>query len=308
MVAVVGSSNVDLVLEVEHFTVVGETQRASSFDRFPGGKGANQAVASRRLGTETLFLSCIGNDENGQFIERILYQEKLSDFLIKKHSANGFAFIEVCLSTAENRIMIYPGANSLLTVEEVEERITKLLFADILVLQNEIPLETTVFCARKFHEAGKFVILDPAPAEGITKDIAGYVDLIMPNESEAKFLCGYSESAEILSKAIIEMGFSSVLLKMGEKGSYYNAHDGSSFFCPAFAVDAVDTTAAGDVFVGAFAAALDRRMRLRNSTRFASAAAAISVTRKGAQTSIPVLDEVKGFLKARDHGEEARHN
>lgn len=307
MIAVVGSSNVDLVLEVEHFTEVGETQRARSFNRFPGGKGANQAVASRRLGSETLFLSCIGNDDNGQFIERILSEEELSDDLIKKDGPNGFALIEVCPSTADNRIIIYPGANSLLTVEKAEERIAKLLSADILVLQNEIPFETTVFCARKFHEAGKFVILDPAPAEGIDKDIASYIDLVMPNESEAEILCGCLESPVVLCELLIEMGFDNVMQKMGEKGSYYRGQDGS-FFCPAFAVDAVDTTAAGDVFVGAFAAALDRRMSLRNSARFASAAAAISVTRKGAQTSIPVLDEVKGFLKARDHGEETRHN
>jgi len=307
MIAVVGSNNTDLVLEVGHFTRVGETQKSLSFSRYPGGKGANQAVTCKRLGAETLFLSCVGSDGNGSFIEQLLNNEELSEYLLKCEEPNGLAVIEVCSSSGQNRIITYAGANAFLDRAAVDSVIERMLEADILILQNEVPLETTRYCARCFHDRGRYVVLDPAPAEGIDESIAPFVDLVTPNESEARTICGSSDSPRNLTKRLIKMGFGRVVLKLGDKGSYYSGPDGE-LSLPAFAVNTVDTTAAGDVFTGALATALDRGKNMNYAMRFATAAAALSVMREGAQPSIPHLQEVMAFLNERYDNEEDRHH
>lgn len=295
MIAVVGSNNVDLVLTVDHFTQPGETQKCLSFQRFPGGKGANQAVACKKLGAEVYFLTCVGNDGNGDFSFETLAKADLKDGIVRTEVPNGFAMIEVT-RTGQNRIIIFPGANGELNVHLLHKKLPELLKADVLLLQNEIPFETTFEAAKIFKENNRFVIFDPAPAQNIDERIYKYVDLITPNESEAQHLTG--ESGEMAIKKLREMGCKNVLLKKGENGSVFSGELGQ-FQVEAFRVNAVDTTAAGDVYNAAFAVWFERSKNVLKSMIFASAAAAISVTRFGAQSSIPTFEEVHSFLQRR---------
>lgn len=295
MIAVVGSNNVDLVLTVDHFTQPGETQRCLSYERFPGGKGANQAVACKKLTAEVYFLTCVGNDGNGEFSFETLTRAGLRDGLVHVELPNGFAMIEVTRD-GQNRIIIFPGANAAMNVKLVQKHLNELLRANILLLQNEIPFEVNLEVARRFKEKGKLVIFDPAPATGVQDEIYSYVDIITPNESEAHQLTGkFGESA---AQELLKRGCANVLLKMGDKGCYFTGKLGT-FRVDAFKVNAVDSTAAGDVFNAAFAVWFERSKDVQKSLMFAAAAAAISVTRFGAQSSIPTFEEVLNFLKER---------
>ncbi|AKI97665.1 ribokinase [Kosmotoga pacifica] len=296
MIAVVGSNNVDVVLTVDHFTRAGETQKCTALNYFPGGKGANQAVAARKLGAEVYFLTCVGNDGSAQFAIENLKKAGLDKGIKEVDSPNGMAIIEVEAS-GNNRIVIYPGANAYLTENVVESAKNELLKTDILLLQNEIPFSATLHAAHIFHEAGKLVIFDPAPSKDIGKEIFQYVDIITPNESEAVALVG-DLPPEMLIKELKKLGCKNVLLKLGEKGIIFSGELGE-FSLDAFKVIAIDTTAAGDTFNGALAVAVENGFNIIDAVKFASAAAAISVTRKGAQPSCPTLKEVKSFLNER---------
>lgn len=295
MIAVVGSNNVDLVLSVDHFTEPGETQRCISYDRFPGGKGANQAVACKKLGASVYFLTCVGSDGNGDFSYKTLCDVGLERGLVRVEIPNGFAMIEVTRD-GKNRIIIFPGANASMNVELVHKHLDSLLSADVLLLQNEIPFEVNLEVAKKFKQKGKLVIFDPAPASNIDEEIFKYVDIITPNEAEAYQLTG--KQGESAAENLLEKGCPNVLLKLGEKGCLFVGRLGR-YRLEAFKVKVVDTTAAGDIFNAGFAVWYEKSGNILESLRFASAAAAISVTRLGAQSSIPSLEEVLQFLKDR---------
>ncbi len=293
MIAVVGSANIDLVVKVKDFTKPGETQTCLSFERFSGGKGANQAVACKKSGADVYFLTCTGNDSNGQFVREKLMEAGLKDGIQTVNAPNGFALIEVTVD-GKNRIIIYPGSYGLLTPTVLQLCARELLKCNVVLLQNEIPFETTYEAARLFKQNGKLVIFDPAPADGIDREIFKFVDIITPNEVEAQTLTGETKTEKLVER-LLGLGCKNVLLKLGEKGCLF-VGDLGQFEVPAFTVQAVDTTAAGDVFNGAFAAEFERSKDVRKSLIFASAAAAISVTRMGAQSSIPSYQEVVKFL------------
>jgi ribokinase len=294
MIAVIGSSNVDMVINVDDFTLPGQTQKGLELSYYPGGKGANQAVTSRLLGGEVYFLTCLGNDGNAQMMKRELEAIDLGNGIRYVDSPNGVALIEVS-SSGENRIIIYPGANSHLSPEIIADSRESLLKADILLLQNEIPFESTLYAAKLFSEAGKTVIFDPAPSSNIDKSILRYVSIITPNETEMAELAGYNLGIEEATAKLHKMGCEDVLLKRGNKGVFFSGRS-KSLVVPAFKVRAIDSTAAGDVFNGAFACSLDRGLDLHASLRYACAAAALSVTRRGAQKSIPRNEEIGSLL------------
>lgn len=296
MIAVVGSNNVDLVVTVDHFTRPGETQRCLGFERFAGGKGANQAVACKKIGAEVVFLTCVGNDSNGQFSYEKLSHVGIQKLVTKTNLPNGFALIEIT-KDGENRIIIYPGSNNSITKDLVQTKAKDLLKADMILLQNEIPFESTLEAAKLFKEHDKLVIFDPAPAQNVDQEIFTYVDIITPNESEIFALTGLEE-VHMAVDELLKAGCKNVLLKMGEKGSLFKGELGQMKI-DAFKVKAVDTTAAGDIFNAAFAVEFERTKDLKKALIFASAAGAISVTRKGAQSSIPDRNEVMEFLKER---------
>ncbi|MGQ9857048.1 MAG: ribokinase [Fervidobacterium sp.] len=295
MIAVIGSSNMDIVLTVEHFTKPGETQKILNLEYFPGGKGANQAVAAAKLSkSKVFFLTMLGNDSYGATLSKNYDELGISGYKFVDTNT-GLAFIEVTLS-GENRIMITPGANAHLTPRIVNESIDEILKRDILLLQNEIPFESTLFAARLFKDAGKLVIFDPAPAGGITPEIFPYVDILTPNEEELKTLSeniiGRYESIKKTFEAFREKGLKSMIVKQGEKGATY-IDEKAIFTVPTKKIEPIDTTAAGDVFNGALAVALNEGKNIQSAIKFANICAAISVTRKGAQPSIPDREEVE---------------
>ncbi|MEJ5228864.1 MAG: ribokinase [Pseudothermotoga sp.] len=296
MIAIVGSNNVDLVLTVKEFTKPGETQPCLSFERFAGGKGANQAVACKKLGGEVIFLTCVGNDGNGDFSYNELAKAKVEEYAIRTQLPNGFAMIEITLN-GENRIIIYPGSNAALTPELLREHAEELLKAQMLLLQNEISFSTTFEAAKLFKENERLVIFDPAPAQNIDLSILQYVDFVTPNETELFILTG-SKIPEEGAKILLERGCKNVIVKMGDKGCLLIGELGT-MRVKAFKVNPVDSTAAGDIFNAAFAVHFEKTRNLEEALIFANAAAAISVTRKGAQSSIPTRDEVANFLKER---------
>ncbi|MBZ4650614.1 ribokinase [Thermosipho sp. (in: thermotogales)] len=300
MIAVVGSSNMDVVLTVERFTLPGETQRAQKLEFFPGGKGSNQAVSIAKLSkknSNVYFLTCIGNDSYGRDLKDQYDKLNIKGYVVVDDN-NGLAFIEVT-KKGENRIVIYPGANRNLTKEIIKKHEEKLLEADYILLQNEIPFESTLYSARIFSENGKIVIFDPAPVSGIEKEIFQFVDFLTPNEEEIKLLTekffGEFVSYEDSYFKLKSLGVKKLIVKLGSKGVIYFEGD-KRIEIPSFKVKAVDTTAAGDVFNGAFVVALHENLDIRKSLEFASAAAALSVTKKGAQNSIPSRKEVENFL------------
>jgi ribokinase len=300
MIAVVGSSNMDVVLTVERFTLPGETQRAQKLEFFPGGKGSNQAVSIAKLSkknSNVYFLTCIGNDSYGRALKDQYDKLNIEGYVVVDDN-NGLAFIEVTRK-GENRIVIYPGANSNLTKEIVRKHEAKLLEADYILLQNEIPFESTLYAARLFSENGKIVIFDPAPVSGIEKEIFQFVDFLTPNEEEIKLLTekffGKFVSYEDSYFKLKSLGVKKLIVKLGSKGVIYFEGD-KRIEIPSFKVKAVDTTAAGDVFNGAFVVALHENLDIKKSLEFASVAAALSVTKKGAQNSIPSRKEVENFL------------
>ena len=289
-VGVVGSINVDYVLSVESFVKPGETIKAKKLERFPGGKGANQAVAAAKLSREkVVMVGFVGDDDDGNWMIREL--EKIGIFGIKMvRDFTGKAFIEVN-SSGENRIIIYPGANAKLTPDVLDLNVLE--EAEIILLQNEIPFETTLTVAKWAKDKGKVVVFDPAPAHGIDIQILKYVDYITPNESEIRTLAeeffGGFESLERTAELLLESGAEGVIAKLGENGVYFKKGL-KEMRVPALKVEVVDTTAAGDVFNGAFAAFYD--MGEIEALRLATKAASISVTRMGAQSSVPDLEEV----------------
>jgi ribokinase len=300
MIAVVGSSNMDVVLTVERFTLPGETQRAQKLEFFPGGKGSNQAVSIAKLSkknSNVYFLTCIGNDSYGRALKDQYDKLNIKGYVVVDDN-NGLAFIEVT-KKGENRIVIYPGANRNLTKEIIKKHEEKLLEADYILLQNEIPFESTLYSARIFSENGKIVIFDPAPVSGIEKEIFQFVDFLTPNEEEIKLLTekffGEFVSYEDSYFKLKSLGVKKLIVKLGSKGVIYFEGD-KRIEIPSFKVKAVDTTAAGDVFNGAFVVALHENLDIKKSLEFASVAAALSVTKKGAQNSIPSRKEVENFL------------
>jgi ribokinase len=282
---------------------VGETLIASDFQIHPGGKGANQAVAVARLGYPVRLIGRLGNDAFGAELRTHL--QKAGVDIIGVSTANSVSGVAVIVVSGrgDNSILVAPGANSKVTPEDLDANISILRGAGMVLAQLEIPLETIEYLARICAKENVPLILDPAPArdlpQGIFKDIAWFT----PNQSEAAFYLGnkYVESSRPApaetAQMLLSNGCRGVVLKMGAHGTYLGSQDGIGSAVPAFSVNAIDTTAAGDAFNGGFATALMLGKSPLDSASFAAAVAAISVTRTGAQPSMPSMAEVEEFLE-----------
>jgi ribokinase len=300
-IAILGSSNTDMVIHVDHLPRPGETLLGGSFNLAAGGKGANQAVAAARAGGEVTFIAKLGTDIFGDQAVAGFKHEGILTHCIRRDSRtpSGVALIFVD-QAGQNCIAVAGGANSRLTPTDVRRARSAIAEADVLVLQLETPLPTVLAAAQLAAKSHTPVILNPAPATELPRDLLKLVSILTPNESEAEILTGIPvhdvPSASRAGQVLLTMGIPTVILTLGPRGAVVvNKH--SSTHVPAFAVRAVDTVAAGDVFNGALAVALAQGNALLDAVAFANAAASISVTRHGAQSSAPRAREIQSTIK-----------
>lgn len=300
-IVVVGSINSDLVVRVERIPVAGETIPGADFETHHGGKGANQAVAVARLGYPVHMIGRVGSDAFGVSLRRCLHDANVDvSSVAVSEGSSGMALIAVAAS-GDNSIIVTAGANASLSPRDLDENLELLRSADMVLTQLEIPLDTVRHLAQLCRREGIPLLLDPAPVRPLPADILNAAAWITPNQVEARQINNHAglaapETDSRLAENIMNMGPRNVVLKMGERGAYLATREGLRASLPAFPVQATDTTAAGDAFNGAFAVALARGASPRQAAEFATAAAAISVTRRGALSSMPTQAEVEAFL------------
>ncbi|QNF34091.1 ribokinase [Adhaeribacter swui] len=295
-ITVIGSTNMDMVVKTTHLPVPGETVLGGSFFMNPGGKGANQAVTVARLGGDATFITKIGTDIFGKQSLQLFEEEGIntSCALSDPTSPSGVALITVD-QIGENSIVVASGANANLMPADVEKCLQKITDIDIILLQLEIPIETVDFVTQ--YAAGKNikVIVNPAPANILSTELLKRIDIITPNAKEAEMLSGVEvkcmEDAKKAAMVLYEKGVKNVIVTLGPEGALVFTGEGFTMV-PAQKVATVDTTAAGDVFNGALAVALAEGQELIPAVEFACLAAALSVTKLGAQSSIPYRNEL----------------
>lgn len=295
-ILVVGSSNTDMVIKTNHLPRPGETVLGGTFFMNPGGKGANQAVAAARMGGNVTFISKVGNDLFGkQSIEGYIAEGIKTDYIFTASgNPSGIALITVD-AKGENCIVVAPGANATLTPGDILKVKSEIESSELLLMQLEIPVETVEHAAGIAFAKGVRVILNPAPAQTLTGNLLKYLYMITPNKTEAEMLSGIKitdwESAKKAADVISEKGVKIVVITLGSQGALIK--DGDQYQqIDVTPVEAVDTTAAGDTFCGALCVALTDGLTISDSVCFACKAAAISITRMGAQSSIPYKEEI----------------
>ena len=302
-ILVLGSVNADHVVQVENFPRPGETISGISYNIVPGGKGANQALACQRLGGHTQFIACVGTDAFGYEIVEQFKDEGMDTSLMEhiEGEKTGVAFIYVN-EQAENCISVVPEANKSLTHDKVQLYKKSISEADYLLLQLETP-DAVSEAVKIANHCGTNVILNPAPASHLSDELLSCVDIITPNQTEAELLTGIKIDTRAAAEEAVDIlhgkGIPNVIITMGKQGSLVSTIEEGrqcSTMVEGFKVDAVDTTAAGDTFNGAILVALAEGKSLNEAARFGNAAAALSVTRHGAQTSIPFREKVEQFL------------
>jgi ribokinase len=298
-ILVIGSSNTDMVVKTSNFPKPGETVLGGEFFMFPGGKGANQAVAAARLGAETTFITKLGRDIFG---DKSFDGFKIAGIDCRyiqwdNKNPSGVAMITIN-EKGENHIVVAPGANNTLLPIDLDRAELAFLQAELILMQLEIPIETVRYAADKAAANGKKIILNPAPAHALPDELLSKLYLFTPNETEAAFYSGLEihdiESAGKSAEILLAKGIQNVVITMGAQGAFFkNASE--EMMIPSPKVEAVDTTAAGDVFNGALCVALSEHMSWNNALTWACRAAAFSVTKMGAQSGAPTREELAGW-------------
>lgn len=295
-IVVIGSSNTDMVIKTDRFSLPGETVIGGPFIMNSGGKGANQAVAVARMGGDVSFITKTGNDVFGkQAIESFKAEGIETEYVFSDpDNPSGVAIISVDAS-GENCIIVAPGANNNLTVRDIEKARAEIENADILLMQLEIPVETVEYAAEIAASKGVRVMLNPAPAQSLSARLLQHLDIITPNETEAEVLSGIKvndwDSARAAARKISEKGVRIVIITLGSLGALIK--EGKQYFeVSSEEVNVVDTTAAGDTFCGTLGVGLSEGKSIRDAAEMACKAAAITVTRMGAQSAIPYRNEI----------------
>lgn len=285
-VCVLGSTNLDLVANVDRLPLPGETVSALGYAEHAGGKGLNQAVAARRAGADTAFITSLGTDAAGSMLHRLIVAEGVAAFVSESTEPTGRALIAVD-SSAENSIVVVPGANDRLGIGIVDEHRSVIEHARVLLCQLEIPSESVKAALAMARVSGTRTILNPAPFKDLDGDLLSLCDVVVPNQHELALLGGTS--------ALLEAGVKAIVITLGARGIRIVTRDGESEI-PPFAVRASDTTGAGDAACGALAASLSHGMDLPLAARRASAAGALAATRPGAVPSLPFKEEIDGLV------------
>ncbi len=294
-IVVIGSSNTDMTVVADRLPVPGETVLGGKFAMGQGGKGANQAVAAQRLGGDVTFICKLGRDIFGENAIKEYQKDGMdTSKVMYSDQPSGVALISVD-THAENCIVVASGANGDISVEDIEANRKDIEEASILLLQLEIPVEAVVRAAKIGHEAGVYVVLNPAPACDLPEEIYQYLSLIIPNQTEIALMTGIEandeEGAAEAVKALQSKGTKDVIVTMGSKGSMVY-HEGQATFVPSKKVNAVDTTAAGDTYCGGLCVALSEGKDIIEAAQFATASSALTVQKRGAQDSIPYRKDV----------------
>jgi ribokinase len=295
-VVVIGSSNTDIVISVDRLPRTGETVTGRDFKIYSGGKGANQAVALKRLGADTVFIARIGTDEYGNNQVASLLQAGLSiEHLVRNDPGpSGMALIAVD-KKGNNQIYVVPGSNGRLRTQDINSRKEIIQTAVMLVVQLEIPIECVSSSLRLARRDGVYTLLNPAPFQKLDSKIIKLCDYLIPNQAEAELLTGVRirglPSAKKAAEILKRQGAKHVIITMGNRGAYYE-----ETIYPARKVKAVDTTAAGDAFIGAFASEIAQRAQVPQAIRFANLTASLACTKPGAQSSLPTRSEVEALL------------
>lgn len=298
-VVVIGSANMDIIGRVPRLPQPGETVLGESLHHAPGGKGANQAVAAARAGSQTIFVGKVGTDNYGDALRESLRSAGASVESLGEVAdiSSGVALILVDQDGA-NSIAVIPGANSKVTPRDVDRLSSQIAAYDVVVLQLEIPIETVEHAARAARRAGARVVLNPAPARSLSPDLLAHCDVLVPNRSELQQLSGVADPARG-ARALLRSDVGAVIVTLGADGALIVTAD-DEIVVPAFRTRAVDTTGAGDAFVGNLAHGLVQNQSLEQAARFAAAAAAMSVQRHGAQPSMPTRIETEQLLQTVD--------
>lgn len=302
-ISVIGSANLDLTVKTARLPKPGETVSGGELLIAHGGKGANQALAAKRLGAEVRFIACLGRDQFGDEITRHLSEAGLpEDRLIRTGAARTGVALIVVDQLGQNQIAVAPGANHALTVDLIRDREDDIAWADVLLLQLETPIETVRWALERARSHHVLTILNPAPFRPIPEEIVPLLDVITPNEVEAEALSGLPVNglagAMAAGDRLRRHGYRNVVITLGAQGAFYVGLDEAGSHVKGFPVEAVDTTAAGDAFSGALAYRLAGGSNIGEAIPFANAAAALACTRRGAQESLPDRAEVDAFLQS----------
>jgi len=302
-IVVIGSSNIDFVMKMRRLPSVGETVTDASFVQAYGGKGANQAVAAARAGGSVSFVNCVGDDAMAEAMVAQYREDGIdTEFVFREHGVSSGAALVMIGEQGSNYLSVAPGANYRLTPAYLDRAAGNVSDAAMVVMQYEILPETLRHALDLCHGCGTRVMWNCAPAREFDRSYLKKVTILVVNENEAEALSGISvrdeRSAGEAARRLREYGCTTVIVTLGARGSFIHSPDGE-LSVPAFTVEALDTTAAGDVYCGSLAVALVENKPLGESVRFASAAAAISVTRLGAQPSAPTRSEIDAFLRSR---------
>ena len=295
-IAVIGSINMDLTAQAERLPGKGETVSAANLQYVPGGKGANQAVAAARLGGDVAMFGCVGDDAFADRLIENLQQNGVDTTYIRRVAGVSSGIAMITVAESDNCIVVVPGANHCVTPAYLDEVKHAILSADILILQNEIPLETVAYAMELGHQEGKLVLYNPAPAMSVPEDLLEKADYITPNEHEAALL--FPNAGEL--PALLERCGGKLIVTLGEKGAAV-WENGTMLRIPARPAEVMDTTGAGDTFNGAFACALSKEYPLEKALLIANVAASLSTEQAGAQGGMPAWDRVMectGFEKA----------
>lgn len=298
-ITVIGSINLDRTIRLTHMPQIGETMHTKEIFSAGGGKGANQAVAAKRLGANTYFIGAVGEDEAGKLMLELLSEEEINLDAVAhvKGEATGQAYIMVD-DLGQNSIMIHAGANNAFTPAHVQAHQAIIEKSDFIIAQFESHLASTIQAFEIAKKAGVKKILNPAPAmEKVPEELLRLTDIIIPNETETEILTGVKitdeASMQKAAQKLHDLGVEGVIITVGSKGAYYDVH-GENGIVPAFKVEAKDTTAAGDTFIGALSTVLKKDLsNLQAAISYGNQASSLTVQRFGAQPSIPYLNEMK---------------